>query len=65
MGAEMMRMEYSDNPLVAYSGYFLAATTGVLRIHHKRHWFTDVLAGAGIGILSTRMSYWLYPYVTK
>lgn len=65
MGAEMIRMEYGDNPWVAYSGYVLAAATGALRIHHKRHWFTDVLAGAGIGILSTRVAYWLYPYVTK
>lgn len=65
MGAEMIRMEYGDNPWVAYSGYVLAAATGALRIHHKRHWFSDVLAGAGIGILSTRVAYWLYPYVTK
>lgn len=65
MGAEMMRMEYGDNPWVAYSGYAFAAATGALRIHHKRHWFTDVLAGAGIGILSTHVAYWLYPYVTK
>lgn len=65
MGAEMIRMEYGDNPWVAYSGYAVAAATGILRIHHKRHWVTDVLAGAGIGILSTRVAYWLYPYITK
>lgn len=65
MGTELMRMEYSGNIWAAYSGYAFAAATGALRIYHNRHWFTDVLAGAGIGILSTRAAYWLYPYVTR
>ena len=45
--------------MVAYS---LAATTGGLRIAKDKHWISDVLAGAGIGILSTRSAYGLYPF---
>jgi hypothetical protein len=26
-----------------------------------RHWFNDVLAGAGFGILSARVGYWMLP----
>ena len=34
---------------------------GVLRIYNNRHWLNDVLAGAGIGILSARIGYWMLP----
>lgn len=66
MGAELLRQEFKDtNPWIGYSGYAVAVATGALRVYHDRHWLTDVLAGAGIGILSTRVAYWIYPYVTK
>ncbi len=61
MGAEFLRMEYKDtNPWIGFAGYSMAILTGVLRIYNDRHWTTDVLAGAGIGILSTRISYWIF-----
>ena len=28
---------------------------------NDKHWFSDVVAGAGVGIASTRLAYWLYP----
>lgn len=66
MGAELLRQEFKDtNPWIGYSGYAVAIATGALRIHHNRHWLTDVLAGAGIGILSVRAAYWLYPLLTR
>lgn len=66
MGAELMRQEFKDTaPGVCYAGYAVAVATGTLRICHDRHWLTDVLTGAGIGILSVRAAYWLYPVVTK
>jgi len=43
----------------------IAATTGTLRIYHNKHWLTDVVAGAGIGILSTALAYFIYPKVKK
>lgn len=29
-------------------------------MYNNKHWLGDVAAGAGIGILSTTLSYWLY-----
>jgi len=34
---------------------------GLMRMCNDRHWYNDVLAGAGIGILSARLGYWLLP----
>lgn len=64
--AEFLWQEYKDvNPWLASSGYAFAAATGYLRMYNNRHWFSDVMAGAGIGILSTKVSYWLYPKISK
>jgi membrane-associated phospholipid phosphatase len=38
----------------------MAATTGYLRMYNNKHWFGDVVAGAGVGILSAKFSYWLF-----
>jgi membrane-associated phospholipid phosphatase len=38
----------------------MATATGVLRVMNNRHWLSDVITGAGIGILTTKFSYWLY-----
>jgi hypothetical protein len=66
MGAELLYQEYKD---VSYwygiSGYFVAAGTGAYRMINNRHWLSDVAAGAGIGILSTKISYWLFPKINK
>ncbi|MBO4444004.1 MAG: phosphatase PAP2 family protein [Bacteroidaceae bacterium] len=63
MGAELARLEYGDDyPLIAVGAYALAAGTGFLRVWNERHWCTDVLAGAGMGILSARIAWWLLPY---
>ena len=64
VSAEFMRQEFKGtNTLLAISGYAAAVATGYLRMYHNRHWLNDVVAGAGVGILSTRISYWLYPTV--
>ena len=47
------------------SGYAVAAGTGFFRIYNGRHWLSDVAMGAGIGILSTKAAYWMYPYLKK
>lgn len=66
MGAELVRIEYADDaPWLAVGAYTLAATVGVLRVYNNRHWFTDVLAGAGFGILSARVGYWMLPYTRR
>lgn len=66
MGAEFLRREYRDvSPWIGFAGYAVAAGTGFLRMYNNRHWATDVLAGAGIGILSTEIAYWIFPYTSK
>jgi len=65
-GAEFMRLEYKDvSPLLAIAGYAIAATTGYLRMYNNKHWLSDVVAGAGWGILSTDLAYYVYPYVKR
>jgi membrane-associated phospholipid phosphatase len=34
-----------------------------VRVYNDKHWFSDVAAGAGIGILSAKMAYWLHPLI--
>lgn len=66
MGAEFLFQEYKDVSIwYGLSGYAVAAGTGFFRMYNDRHWFTDVLAGAGIGILSTKIAYWIYPSMKK
>lgn len=64
--AEFMRMEYKDvSPWYGYAAYSVATATGALRMFNKVHWFSDVLAGAGVGILSTKISYFTYPWLKR
>lgn len=66
MGAEMMMQEYKNESIwYGIGGYVIATGTGLFRMYNNRHWLTDVAAGAGIGILSTKAGYWLFPYVSK
>lgn len=65
-GAELLRREYWDvSPWIGVAGYAVAAGTGFFRMYNNRHWLTDVIAGAGIGILSAQAAYWLYPAISK
>lgn len=66
MSAELLRMEYRDcSPWIAVAGYVVATGTGVMRMYNDKHWLNDVIAGAGIGILGTRIAYWIYPWVKR
>jgi hypothetical protein len=66
MGAEFLYQEYKDVSIwYGISGYLVATGTGFLRLHNNKHWFTDVVTGAGIGILSTKIAYWIHPLVKK
>lgn len=66
MGAEMLNQEYKDvSPWIGYSGYATAAVIGYMRMYNNRHYINDVVAGAAIGILSTKLAYWTYPLIFK
>lgn len=62
-GAELVRLEYGG--AISIAAYSVAGLVGFLRIYNNKHWANDVLAGAGIGILSARISYWLLPHEKK
>lgn len=64
--AEFLYQEYKDvSPWIGIGGYAVAGATGVLRMYNNQHYLGDVLAGAGIGILSTKIAYTIYPFVAK
>ncbi len=64
--AEFLNQEYKDiSPWYGYAGYTVATATGVLRIYNNRHWVSDVIAGAGFGILSTKVAYLVYPKLKR
>ena len=61
IGAELMNQEFGwRSPWYSVAGYGMASATAALRVMNNRHWLSDVIAGAGIGMLSTKFSYWLY-----
>lgn len=65
-GAHLLLREYKDtSPWIGVAGYAVAATTGIMRMLNRRHWLSDVVAGAGIGILSVELSYLLLPVFDK
>ncbi len=66
MGAEFLWQEYKDVSIwYGITGYTIAAGTGAFRLYNDKHWFGDVLVGAGLGMLSTKAAYWLYPSLQK
>jgi hypothetical protein len=61
--ATVLKNEFQGTaPLLAYSGYAFATTTGVYRMLKNRHWLSDVLLGAGIGMLVTELVYYFEPF---
>lgn len=64
--AELLREEYSDvSPWYGIAGYSVAVVTGYLRLYNNNHWLGDVVAGAGIGILSAKLANKLFPLAKR
>jgi hypothetical protein len=64
--ATFMAKEYGHRSIwYAVGAYGMATTVGAMRILNNRHWVSDVLAGAGIGILSTNIAYLTHRYRWK
>ncbi|MDR2086911.1 MAG: phosphatase PAP2 family protein [Dysgonamonadaceae bacterium] len=64
--AEFLYQEYKDKSIwIGMGGYVMASFIGASRILRDRHWVSDVIAGVGIGILSTKIVYWSYPYLQE
>ena len=56
-GAELVRKEYGW--AWGAGAYCVATTVAFMRMYRDWHWFSDVLAGAGVGILSANIGCWL------
>lgn len=64
--ARLLDKEYGGRSAwYSVGGYTVATVTGGLRITNDAHWLSDVMAGAGVGLLSTELAYWLYPWLHR
>ena len=59
VGATILHKEYglTRSPWYSVAGYGVATATGVMRVLNNRHWVSDVLSGAGVGIMSGELAY--------
>jgi hypothetical protein len=63
VSATLLDMEYRDtSPWISVGGYLCATATGLFRVTNNRHWASDVLIGAGIGIASVKVVYLTHRY---
>lgn len=67
VGATLLHKEYglTRSPWWSVAGYGVATATGVMRVLNNRHWISDVMSGAGIGIMSTEVGYALCDLLFK
>ena len=67
VGATLLHKEYglTRSPWWSVAGYGVATATGVMRVLNNRHWISDVMSGAGIGILSGELGYALCDLLFK
>lgn len=62
-GATLLAIEYGQNhKWVPYAAYAVAGGVGVMRMVNNKHYISDVLFGAGLGILSIKTAYWTHRY---
>lgn len=58
--ATLLHREYGFlSPWVSVGGYGAATLTEVLRLRHNAHYINDIFVGAGIGVASTNLAYYL------
>jgi len=61
--ATFMSKEYGHKSIwYSIGAYSVASSVGIMRIMNNRHWISDVLVGAGIGIFSTNLAYLTHQY---
>jgi len=61
--AHFMSREYNHrSKWYSVAAYATATSVGVMRITRNAHWISDVVAGAGFGILSTELIYLTHQY---
>lgn len=66
MAAAILHEEYGwRSPWFSFGGYAVASVTGITRILNDRHWTSDVIAGAVLGIASVKLGYFLADQIFK
>ncbi len=66
MAASFLYKEYGTRyPYLGILGYMSATAVGLSRQLNNRHWMSDVMAGAGLGIISTELGYLLGDAIFK
>lgn len=61
--AQIMHHEFGDRSIwYSIGAYSCATTVGIMRVAKNAHWVSDVLAGAGFGMLSTELVYLTHLY---
>lgn len=60
VSASILSREYGYlSPWVTVGSYATATGTQMLRIKHNKHWMNDLYMGAGVGMVSTNLAYFL------
>ena len=67
VGATVLHKQYglTRSPWFSVAGYGIATATGVMRVLNNRHWVSDVMSGAGIGIFAGELGYALADLIFK
>jgi len=61
--ASVLYYEFREtSSILAYSGFGFSTATGALRMVHNKHWLSDVMVGAGIGMAVTTLVYTFDPF---
>ncbi len=65
-GATLLAHEYASRSIwIPIAGYTVATATGVMRILNNRHYVSDVIVGAAVGILTAELAYWATDAIFK
>ncbi len=57
LGSELLRQKCKDEHFaIACTSFTASAGAAALRLYHNRHWFSDVIGGAVVGVFAARLS---------
>lgn len=63
LGASLVHKEFGKKSIwYSIGGYAIASSVGVYRVLNNKHYVSDVLVGASIGVLSTNLAYLSHKY---
>lgn len=65
--ATILHKEYglTRSPWFSVGAYSISTLTGIMRTLNNRHWISDILVGAGLGVISTDLGYMMADFMFK